>query len=274
MNRQDFQGKKMTDTISKAIEMARTQNKRRFQSVPDDYASEQPCPKAKSVDVPAAVMESSRLIGGITDQRVIDCFSLLRARVIHRVYQQDIKTLGVTSPSARDGKTLNTINLAISIALGETHPVLLVDADIRRPSIAQYFNLPIKAGLGDYLSGDANLEDVILKMPVKGLYVLPGRIESSFRPESLSPARMQEMMSELKAQVPGGLVIFDLSPALVGGDVVTMVPNLDAMLLVVADRRTDEIALNKTIPMLEGANVLGTVLNFADEITTSDDYYQ
>jgi len=264
----------MTDTISKAIELARSQNRRRFQAPPNRQRLEQPCPTARPVDVSAEVLENNRLIGGVTDQRVIDCFSLLRARVIHRVYQNDIKTLGVTSPSSRDGKTLNTTNLAISIALGETHPVLLVDADLRRPSLANQFGLKVDAGLGDYLAGDVELDNVILKMPINGLYMLPGRKGTNFRPESLSPARITQLISALKHQVPGGLVIFDLSPALVGGDVITIMPNLDAMLLVVADRRTDQEALEKTLPTLEGINVLGTVLNFTDEITTSDDYYQ
>lgn len=263
----------MTDSIFRALERARAQNRGRFAAAPRHRLPGEACPAARPVDVSPDVLERHRLIGGLDDQRAVDAYSLLRARILHRVLQRDFKTLGVTSASAREGKSLTAANLAISIALGETHPVLLVDADIRRPSQADLFGLNVEAGLGDYLAGDAALEDVLLRPPIDGLFILPGRVGCALRPESLSSGKMFQLVLSLKQLLPNGIVLFDLSPALIGGDVVSFAPNLDAVLLVIADRKTNEEALTKTLPLLEGANIIGTVLNFADDVMTSDDYY-
>ncbi len=290
----------MVDSISKAMELARIRNQGHhnahgvrwpesavanrqsavagaqpeyLESEPEFPELEPAFPDARPVEVSTQTLERNRLIGGLTDQRVIDCYSLLRARLLHRVRQRDLKTIGVTSPSARDGKTLTATNLAISIALGGTHSVLLVDADIRRPSVAGLFGLDVKVGLSSYLSGDVQLNEILLKPPIENLVILPGNIQPGLRPEALSSESMLELIAELRARAHGCLVIFDLCPALVGGDVVTFAPNLDGTLLVVAEHRTNATALERTLPLLEGANVIGTVLNFAEDVMSSDDYY-
>lgn len=263
----------MTDTIVKAVGLAR-----------DDAGGATPGPGARRrvspvvpagipVRVATSVMERNRLVSGMKDQRVLDAYSLLRSRILHRVKQNNITTLGITSPSPRDGKSLTATNLAISIALGENLPVLLVDADVRRPSIADLFHLNINVGLGDYLVDDAELDEMILQPPINGLYFVPGRAKSRLRPEALSSDKVTRLIGELKQRVPGGLIICDMPPALVGGDVVAFAPNLDATLLVVADRRTQEADMEKVMPLMEGVNVIGTVLNFADQTVSKNDYY-
>lgn len=264
----------MTDTISKAMDLARTFHQPEPSARPGQQLhSERICPSAQPVELSKKVMERNRLIGGIDDQRVIDSYSLLRTRVLNRVHQNTLRTLGVTSPSTKDGKSLTAANLAISIALGESHPVLLVDADVRRPSMARHFGFKPRAGLGDYLAGETPLEDLLLRTPINGLYLLPGRAESTLRPEALSADKVRQLAAKLKQQVPGGIVIFDLPPALIGGDVAAFAPTLDGMLLVVANRRTSEDAMARTVPLLEGTNIIGTVLNFAEESNKKDDYY-
>lgn len=263
----------MNDTIAKALDFARAEGQGDRNRPLHAAHSGQVCPSARPVKVAPSVMERNRLLTGLDDQRILDCYSLLRTRVLHRVKQGGLKTLGITSPSPQDGKSLTATNLAISIAFGESHPVLLVDADFRRPSLAGLFGLKVGAGLGDYLTDEVDLDDIILQPPVKGLYLVPGRDETGLRPESLSSEKIQRLITRLKQQVPGGLVIMDMPPALVGGDVALMAPNLDAALLVVANRRTYEHDMEKVTPIMEGVNVIGTVLNFADQLTSRKDYY-
>ena len=263
----------MTDTIVRAVGMARG-DAPGVESAPETRRRGAPIlPDGIPVRVPVSVMERNRLIGGLKDQRILDAYSLLRTRVLHRVNQNRISTLGVTSPSPRDGKSLTATNLAISIAAGENQPVLLVDADVRRPSIAHLFGLHINAGLGDYLVDDADLDEMILQPPINGLYVIPGRAKSRLRPESLSSEKVARLIKRLKQRLPGALIIVDMPPALIGGDVVAFAPNLDATLLVVANRRTHEADMEKVMPLMEGVNVMGTVLNFADQAVSKNDYY-
>lgn len=263
-----------TDTISKAMDLARALNAR-SSSAPDAgrFHSDRVCPSARHADISARTMRQSRLIGGVTDQRVIDSYALLRTRVLNRLQQGKINTLGITSPSVRDGKSLTAANLAISIVLGESHPVLLVDADLRRPSLAGLFGIRARAGLGDYLGSDQPLDELLLKLPIEGLFMLPGRPGAPVRPESLSAKKARQLVTRLKQQVPGGIVIFDMPPALVGADVAAFAPNVDAMLMVLADGRTDQDAVRQAMQILEGANIIGTVLNYSDEPRGPTDYY-
>lgn len=263
----------MSNTIAKAMDMARELASDTPGPASGELHAQRICPGARSVTLSRAVMESHRLLGGISDQRVIDSYSLLRSRVLYRVHQRSMKTLGVTSPSPGDGKSLTAANLAISIALGESHPVLLVDADLRRPSVADLFGVDVDAGLGDYLKGHVSLEDLLLRTPVTGLYLLPGRPGSKLRPEAMSVEKVRQLAITLKRQVPGGLVVFDLPPVLVGGDAASFAPVLDGVLMVVADQRTGEPAMARSVPLLEGAFIVGTVLNFVDRADENEAYY-
>jgi capsular exopolysaccharide synthesis family protein len=262
----------MADSITRALELARAANKGKLKSMRSPQG-EHWLSGAKPVAVSASVMAANRLISALPDRRIIDCYSLLRARLLHRVRPRNLKAIGVTSPSAKDGKSLTATNLAISIAAGQTYSVLLVDADIRRPSVAELFGLEVTAGLGDYLAGEATIEELLLRPPIDGLALLPERQDSAAGPDLLTSDRMFQLIMDLKQKASGAIIIFDLPPALVGGDVAALAPNLDALLLVVADRRTSEAALQKTIPLLEGSNVIGTVLNYADDVMSSYDYY-
>ncbi|MCP1675808.1 capsular exopolysaccharide synthesis family protein [Natronocella acetinitrilica] len=263
----------MTDTIVRALDIARQDEDG---DSPDMVArgGEQGGQKGpRRVQWNETVMERNRLITGAAPQQMIDCYSLLRTRVLHRVRQDGMSTLGITSPSPGDGKSLTSANLAISIAQIRTFPVLLVDSDVRRPSLARLFGLKVNAGLGDALVKDAAIGDVVLQLPPPGLFLIPGRTETRLRPEELSADRIQKFISSLKRMFPKAVVIFDLPPALVGGDVMVFAANLDATLLVVANHRTLETELQQATALLEGTNVIGTVLNFADRGASRKDYY-
>lgn len=264
----------MTDTIIRAVDLARGDDASGLDRPASARRRVHPVlPTGIPVRVPAQVMERNRLISALKDQRILDAYALLRSRVLHRVKQNRMVTLGVTSPSPRDGKSLTATNLAISIAAGGSHPVLLVDADVRRPSLASLFGLHVNLGLGDYLMDEADLDEIVLQPPINGLYMIPGHAASRLRPEGVTSDKVDGLMTELKQYVPGALIIMDLPPALIGGDVVAFGPNLDGTLLVVANRRTHEEDMEKVMPMLEGANVMGTVLNFADQAASKNDYY-
>ncbi|MCH8506132.1 MAG: CpsD/CapB family tyrosine-protein kinase [Ectothiorhodospiraceae bacterium] len=265
----------MSDTISRALELAMKSGEG---SAATDLRSERAVesiyPKARPVIWSQLAMEESRLITGSPTQQIMDCYSLLRTRVLHRVRQHRIQTIGITSPAPRDGKSLTSTNLALSIAMGESHPVVLIDADVRRPTLAGLFGIEPEVGLGDYFMDEASLEDLLLKLPQKGMYLIPGRAQSRLRPEALSSDKVLDFTLRLKRMFPNGLLIFDMPPALVGGDVVAFAPNLDATLIVVANRRTLEKEIQQTMTVMEDVNVIGTVLNFAEETISRNEYYK
>jgi len=118
--------------------------------------------QTRKIVIDPEVMQESRLIVGSEDQMVIDAYKLLRTRVLHRMQQNNWRTLGVTSPGANVGKTLTSINLAISIAKKHENTVVLVDADLRRPSVYKCLGMEPEYGLLDYLEDNVPIDKILI----------------------------------------------------------------------------------------------------------------
>ncbi len=227
----------------------------------------------RAVPVDIGFLRAQRVIGGIQDKRIIDAYKLLRTRVLQRMQQNNWKTLGITSPGEHDGKTLTAINLAITIAMKLNYTVLLVDADMRRPNVHNLLGFQPTLGLRDYLESKSAIEDILIHPSIDRLVILPGRGVAHDSSELLASPRMVELVEELKLRYPSRLVLFDLPPVLVGDDVVAFAPNLDTAMLVVEDHKTQADELARTIDLLEGLDLIGTVLNKSTEDTQGYDYY-
>jgi len=98
-------------------------------------------------------LRRNRVLAGSPEEPWVNAYKLLRTRVLHRLREMDnANTLAITSPTPGAGKSLTSVNLALSIAMEVNKTVLLVDADLRRPSIHSYLGLKPKYGLSDYLT--------------------------------------------------------------------------------------------------------------------------
>ncbi|MES9818835.1 MAG: hypothetical protein ABW155_19585, partial [Candidatus Thiodiazotropha sp.] len=107
--------------------------------------------KTKSVEVAKDSLREKRVIAGDTNDPVSDQYKVLRTHVLQRLKANQWNSLAITSPGEACGKTLTAINLAISLAREVNHSVLLVDLDLRRPSIGQYFYSDEYSGISEYL---------------------------------------------------------------------------------------------------------------------------
>ena len=206
---------------------------------------------------------------GLEDPAVSDQYRLLRTRVIQGMRQHGWRSVGVTSAGARVGKSLTAINLAISMARDGAYHVVLVDADLRRPSTAKMLGIDEGVGLIDYLATDVGLDDVLLRPDVENLTILPGRGDSSgiAVPELLTSKKMKSLMATLHERSKSSLIVVDLPPILVGDDVVAVAPLFDCLLLVVAEGKTELDDLRKAAELVKNFNILGTVLNKSAEKT-------
>jgi Mrp family chromosome partitioning ATPase len=130
--------------------------------------------------------------------------------------QTGIRRFSITSPVKRDGKTTVAVNLAATLSLDYEERVLLIDGDLRAPSVHKYFDVPHSPGLTDYLGSSSKMN---LKNPVQEAF-LPGlRILSSGKPshlasELLAKERMKQILSEAQAQFSGHRIIIDSPPIL------------------------------------------------------------
>ena len=261
------------DRIKRALEKnkSRKQHILREQSAPvqkvskiyphDDIKYKQ----TRRILVPKNVLSENRIIAGNrTDPRAI-CFSILRTQVLHTMRENGWSSLAVTGPIAGIGKSLVATNLAISISLEVNQTVLLADLDLRRPSLHKSFNFEPDFGLLDYLKGDVELPDLLVNPTFKRLVLLPGRGATSGSSELLSSPRMLDLVKDLKSRYESRIVIYDLPPLLNVDDAMVFLPNVDSTLLIVENGKNTQSEVLESLRLLEGTNLVGTVLNKSDE---------
>jgi capsular exopolysaccharide synthesis family protein len=196
----------------------------------------------------------------------VDAYKILRTQVMHRLRENGWNVLGVTSPGYREGKTLTAVNLAISLAMETTQTVLLVDSDLRDPSVQHVFGLKDCPGLADYLLDDSPLENLLLHPGIGRFVLLPGGRAITSSTEILTSPKMVALVEELKHRYPARIVIFDLPPLLHTADVLAFSPYTDALLMVVEEGKTTGEELQRALGLVRNSRpVLGTVLNKAGQ---------
>lgn len=217
--------------------------------------------QTKVVNVPNHQLERKRVIAGFYNNPQSAVFRMLRTQVLKKMRSNRWQTLAVTSPTAGEGKSVVAANLAMAIAMELNQTVLLVDMDLRNPSISNYFGLNAQVGLKDYLSGDLKLSEVLINPGIKRLVILPGVGRAEDSAELLSSPKMASLVADIKSQYDSRVIIFDVPPVLQTDDVSLAASYFDSTLLVLEDGKNTESNITKSLQMLEGSPLLGTVVN-------------
>lgn len=210
-----------------------------------------------------AALARNLVVSGDGADPVSAAYKLLRTHVLQRMDANGWNVLAITSPGPGDGKTLTALNLSITMAREVNHTVLLVELDLRRPTLHTLLGYEPGPGITDYLLRDTPLPAVMINPGIDRLVVIPAGPPADASSELLSSPRMVDLVRELKARYPSRLVLFDVPPLLTSDDGLAFVPHVDAALLVVAEGQTsfDDIARAKN--MLTSTHLLGAVLNRA-----------
>jgi protein-tyrosine kinase len=199
-------------------------------------------------------------------------YKMLRTRVLQRMRPNGWRTLAVTSAGPGEGKSLTAINLAIQLARHARASVVLVDLDLRNPSLHHRLGIEPRHGVLDYLHDDVPLERIGLRLGLDGLGVILNDEPTPDSSELLSSSKAAALVDTLK----GGddrIVIFDMPPMLAADDVLAFAPLVDGVLLVVSEGKTTRANLGALQELLQNVNVIGTVLNASAEETAPYSYY-
>ena len=216
----------------------------------------------RTVDTPKNFLQERRIISGFEQNAFTDAYKILRTQVLQRLREKGWNSLAITSPGINEGKTVTAINLAISLAMEVNYTVLLVDADLRHPSVHTYFGLGTEYGLSDYLTADKPLSELLIHpAEVPRFVVLPGGGPLANSSEMLSSPKMMRLVEELKTRYPSRIVLFDLPPLLSTADALAFSPYVDAALLVIEEGKTQAQDVKYAIGLLQGTTLIGTVLN-------------
>src|SRR5271163_1684978 len=181
------------------------------------------------------------------------------------------KVIVVTSARPQEGKTTTSINTAIVLAQKGVR-VLLVDADLRRPSVHKALGMGPRSGLSNVLTGTATFEQTITISPVlPNLFIMPAGTPPPNPAELLASSNMRDLLTELREQYDH--IVIDTPPTLSVTDAVVLSPRADATILVIRSGQTTKQALRRArdILMQVNAHVAGVLLNAVD--LTSPDYY-
>lgn len=216
----------------------------------------------RTVAVNPEHLKSRRLVTASSEDPAGEAYKLLRTQVVQRTRADNQNLLMVTGPHPGEGKTLTAINLAVSLAQEVDKTVLLVDADLRRPTVHDYFGLPPGPGLVDYLTGEKTIPELLVHPQGFAKFVLlPGGRPVDKAAELVSSPMMAELVEELKHFYPDRYVLFDLPPLLSYADALAFAPLVDAIILVVEQGKTTREDVQRCLELLKDFRVLGTVLN-------------
>jgi capsular exopolysaccharide synthesis family protein len=192
-----------------------------------------------------------------------EAYRILRANVEFNKPSRDANTVTLISGGPGEGKSTTLNNLAFTCAKGG-YNVLVVDADLRRPSQHTIFDVPNTFGLTDYLQGKADLEEVVKTTRIDNLSFIPSGQLPSESVGILNSQRMMELMRKLKTQYD--LVFFDSPPILGVSDGSVLASEVDMTIMVVQHRRFPRAMLQrvKQAVMNVGGRLIGVVLNNVD----------
>ncbi|HHJ80122.1 MAG TPA: polysaccharide biosynthesis tyrosine autokinase [Candidatus Tenderia electrophaga] len=187
---------------------------------------------------------------------------------------QSSNLIMITSARPGEGKTFSSINLAMSIAKERDKTVLLVDADVARPSVSRTLGLtPKLPGLVDYLVDDSlALSDLLLKTNVPNLRVLPAGRSHIHSTELLSSDAMRQLVTELSQRYSDRVVIIDSPPLLATTEAAVLASLVGQVVMVVESEKTGRQEVKDALALLDQSKLIGLVLNKARPVFTSDYY--
>jgi protein-tyrosine kinase len=223
-------------------------------------ASASAAPPADDAIASYSVRLSSLLVAGLAPKSAAaEQYRQLRTRLAHAEGANNLRTVLVTSPQKGEGKSITSANLALTMAQELQRRVVILEADLRKPSMQQLFGLPSGPGLTEYLSGAAELKDVMRFLPDHNLTVIHAGSAAANPAELLGSTAMRRLLDTLRTQFDR--VILDTPPVLPLADVAVLAPLVDGSLMVVRAGVTPKPAIENALRAFDSSRLLGIVLN-------------
>jgi capsular exopolysaccharide synthesis family protein len=208
------------------------------------------------------------LVAGLAPKSLAaEQYRQLRTRLAHAENAHALRTVIVTSPQKGEGKSITSANLALTMAQELQRRVVIVEADLRKPSLQHLFGLPVGPGLAEYLIGAAELKDVMKFLPDHNLTVITAGTAPTNPAELLGSTAMRRLLDQLRTRFDR--VILDTPPVLPLADVAVLAPMVDGALLVVRAGVTPKPAIENALRGFDSSRLIGIVLN---ESGQEDDY--
>jgi exopolysaccharide/PEP-CTERM locus tyrosine autokinase len=188
-------------------------------------------------------------------------FRKLRTHLLRGSVSKSLKAIMVTSATEKEGKSIVAANLATGIAYDLHAHALLVDCDLRNPTIGSWFSINDGKGLSEYLTGDGEIPELLRKTEVERLNILPGGAVQDNPTELIGSKKMESLIRELKSRYDDRYVILDSMPLLSTAEPEVLAKWADGIVIVVRAGITPRETVRQAIASLEKEKILGFVLN-------------
>jgi exopolysaccharide/PEP-CTERM locus tyrosine autokinase len=193
-------------------------------------------------------------------------YRILRTNILERYRKNESRVFLITSAVHGEGKTLTSINLAISFAIGMHESALLLDADFRRPSIAYMCGIRKKtSGLAEYIAKGSDLADFIIKTSIPKFNIIPTVNPPNNPSELINSKRMSDLINELKDRYNNRFIIIDSPPLIPVTDSTILSSLVDGIIIVIKSSATPRELVNECLNKIgEKEKIVGLVINNCD----------
>jgi capsular exopolysaccharide synthesis family protein len=206
-------------------------------------------------------------------QSALPPYRMLRARMLHLCRSNHWSALAITSPGPAEGKSVTSLNLAISIAKEGNHDVFLIDLDMRNPSICRYLGVKLNHELSAFFSGKASAQDVLFTVGIDRLTLAGCVSGTQHASELLATNHLEQLLGYIRSVSANPLILIDLPPVVITDDALVVIPRVDATVLVVSEGYTKRDGLSRAVSLLSDYTVAGIVLNRTNE-SIGAEYYR
>lgn len=194
----------------------------------------------------------------------------LRTQVLHKSQRQKLQSIVVASINPSEGKTITALNLSWLLAQTDGVKCLIIDSDLRMPSLTDYLGIETDKGLSDILAGRATLVESVIRLDPAGLYVLPGGEARSDVAELISGPKFREILRQARDLFD--FVIIDAPPLGIFTDANILINHADGAMLVVRAGRTSYSAVDRVLESLPKDRMMGVVLNQSEDVLDESHY--
>jgi capsular exopolysaccharide synthesis family protein len=210
-----------------------------------------------------------------TQSPAAEQYKILREQVRKICNERKANVILVTSAIKSDGKTKITANLAAALALDYNEQILIIDADMRSPSLWSYFGVKSVPGLSAFLASNSETEPMkyVQETFVHGLSILTAGKPSINASELLTTEKMNRLIESLRRNFPSHRILIDSAPVLSTPDPLVLSRHVDGIVMVVRAGHTPRAYVSKAIKSLDAKQLIGVILNGAELGIASKYYY-
>ena len=194
----------------------------------------------------------------------------LRTHILHKSQRQKLRSIVVASVSPSEGKSVTALNLSWLLAQTDGVKALIIDSDLRMPSLSDYLGIETDKGLSEILAGNAGLKDSIIKLEPAGLHLLPGGERRSDVAELISGPKFKEILRE--ARETFDYVIIDAPPLGIFTDANVLINHADGALLVIRANKTRYGVVDRVLETIPRDRMMGVVLNQSEDVLDETHY--